>query len=311
MSRLPWHQTAFARFATRRAEGRMPHAWAVTGATGTGPAMLAESMAASLLCLSAPPDGNACGECAGCHLQRSGNHPDLLRVGLLDKKKQIGIDQIRTASARFSTRPQRGGWQILIIDPADAMNGAAQNALLKTLEEPAADTILLLVAHDAGRLLPTIRSRCQKLELPMPSASLSLAWLGEQGIPAAEAGEALALTDAGPLAVLDALREGRLASLKQQLGVLMSLAQGRLSIGEARRQLGEAEPVLLALPSLCALWTRPHDAARWPAWAAFAAGDPVRASRLAQAALDARRQLGSGLSADALLLSWLGVYAGR
>lgn len=309
--RLPWHQAAFARFATRRAEGRLPHAWSVTGAAGTGPATLAESMAASLLCLGVRPDGSACGACAGCHLRGSGNHPDLLRVGLLDKKKQIGIDQIRTASARFSTRPQRGGWQILIIDPADAMNGAAQNALLKTLEEPAADTILLLVAHDAGRLLPTIRSRCQKLELSMPTEALSLAWLGEQGVPAAEAAEALALTDAGPLAVLDALRDGRLATLKQQLGVLMSLAQGRSSIGEARRQLGEAEAVLLGLPSLCALWTRPRAAARWPVWAEVAARDPVRASRLAQAALEARRQLGSGLSADALLLGWLGVYAGR
>jgi len=306
---LPWQRAAFATYAQRRRGGRLPHAWAVTGPTGTGPAELAAAIAASLLCLTPTAGGEACGQCAGCALRLSGNHPDLSRIGVLEKKKQIGIDQIRSASASLSSRPQRGGWQLLIVDPADAMNGAAQNALLKTLEEPASDTVLLLVAHDVGRLLPTIRSRCQRLDLMQPDADTSLAWLGTQGVSAAEAAEALALLDAGPLALLGAIRDGRLATLKQQLDVLLGLTQGRVGIAEARRQLGEPDTALQNLPQLSALWTRPRDAARWPAWAEVAARDPVRASRLAQAAVDARRQLGSGLSADALLVSWLGLLA--
>lgn len=304
---LPWQHEAFAAYAQRRRGGRLPHAWAITGAAGTGPGELAAAIAASLLCLTPTATGEACGTCAGCALRLSGNHPDLSRVGVLEKKKQIGIDQIRVASASLSSRPQRGGWQLLVVEPADAMNGAAQNALLKTLEEPAADTVLLLVAHDVGRLLPTIRSRCQRLDLPRPDPDTSVGWLSGQGVPAAEAAEALALLDAGPLALRDAIRDGRLATLKQQLGVLCGLLEGRLTLVEARRQLGDAEPVLHSLVELSALWTRPRDAARWPAWAGFAARDPVRASRLAQAAVEARRQIGSGLSADALLVSWLGL----
>jgi DNA polymerase-3 subunit delta' len=304
---LPWQHAVFATYAQRRRGGRLPHAWAVTGPTGSGPAELAAAIAASLLCLTPTASGEACGQCAGCALRLSGNHPDLSRVGLLDKKKQIGIDQIRSASASLSSRPQRGGWQVLIVDPADAMNLAAQNALLKTLEEPASDTVLLLVAHDVGRLLPTIRSRCQRLDLTRPDAASSVAWLGTQGVSASEAADAAALLDAGPLALLEAIRDGRLAALKQQLGVLCSLIEGRLTLAEARRQLGDAEPVLHGLADLTALWTRPHDVSRWPAWAELAAREPVRASRLAQAAVEARRQIGSGLSADALLVSWLGL----
>jgi DNA polymerase-3 subunit delta' len=307
---LPWQHASFLSFAQRRQQGRLPHAYALTGANGSGPGELAAAIAASLLCLEPGASGVACGACAGCALRLSGNHPDLSRVGLLDKKKQIGIDQIRSASASLSARPQRGGWQILIVDPADAMNGAAQNALLKTLEEPASDTVLLLVAHDVGRLLPTIRSRCQRLDLPAPDAASSIAWLQTQGIAAAEAADAQALLDAGPLALLQALRDGRLATLKQQLGVLISLIQGRLTLAEARRQLGEVEAALHGLADLGALWTRPRDAARWPVWADVAARDPLRASRLLQAAIDARRQIGTGLSADALLLSWLGQLRG-
>lgn len=304
---LPWQREAFGTFAQRRRGGRLPHAWALTGAAGTGPGELAAAIAASLLCLTPTASGEACGQCAGCALRLSGNHPDLSRVAVPDKKKQIGIDQIRVASASLSSRPQRGGWQLLIVDPADAMNGAAQNALLKTLEEPASDTVLLLVAQDVGRLLPTIRSRCQRLDLPQPDAATSVAWLAGQGVSAAEAAEAVALLDAGPLALRDAIRDGRLAALKQQLGVLGGLIEGRLTLAEARRQLGEAEPALQALAELTALWTRPRDVAHWPVWSQLAARDPVRASRLAQAAVEARRQIGSGLSADALLVSWLGL----
>jgi DNA polymerase-3 subunit delta' len=182
-------------------------------------------MAQSLLC-EAPEQGIACGKCPACGWFRDGNHPDfreLLPESMneedLDadapvdpdarekkKSKEIKIEQIRDIAAFMTLTTHRAGFRVLLVHPAEAMNPAAANALLKTLEEPPPHTVILLVTDRIGRLLATIRSRCQRLVVPFPDEATALQWLTAQRIddaPAAlsQAGgaplDAMAFADAG------------------------------------------------------------------------------------------------------------------
>ena len=142
------------------------------------------------LCTQRGADGRACGACRGCQLRAAGSHPDLVRVtlGLRDDGKlrtEIIIDQIRALSQRLSMSSQFGGAQLALVDPADRMNASAANALLKTLEEPASATVIVLVADDPARLPATIRSRCQRVDVraadPRRSAGLAARAAGRCG----------------------------------------------------------------------------------------------------------------------------------
>jgi DNA polymerase-3 subunit delta' len=133
----------------------------------------------------------------------AGTHPDRLQVMLEARddgklRTEITIDQIRALGQRFSAKPSFGGWQVVTIDPADRMNVAAANALLKTLEEPAANTSLILVADEPARLPATIRSRCQRIELRPPDLGTARAWLTAQGVAPAAADESLLFADGNP-----------------------------------------------------------------------------------------------------------------
>ena len=160
-------------------------------------AQFAQRFVRGLLC-EQPVGGDACGHCRRCLLLAAGTHPDLVELTFGLRKdgtprSEIVVDQIRELSARLAMSSQFGGWQIACIDPADALNPAAANALLKTLEEPAARTLLILLADAPWRLPQTIRSRCQRIEFHLPSAAQALAWLQTAGVPDA----ALALAAAG------------------------------------------------------------------------------------------------------------------
>lgn len=162
---------------------RLPHALLFVGPPGVGKRDLAEALAARLLCRSPRADGEACGECAGCALRLSGNHPDLMRVEPADagadadaepdakgrKSSQIVIDQIREVQEALTVTGHQGSRRVVIVDPAEAMNAFTANALLKLLEEPPAGCVLLLVSSASRRLLPTIRSRCQQWAFARPS----------------------------------------------------------------------------------------------------------------------------------------------
>lgn len=208
---------------------RLPHALLLVGQKGLGKYELAKAFAASLLCESPQTDGQACGHCLACNWYAQGNHPDfrLLQPEALaaeeaeveeGKKKpsqQITIDQIRALDEFFNIGTHRGGLRIILVNPVEAMNRNAANSLLKTLEEPAPDTLFLLVSSDPMRLLPTIRSRCQALAVSQPPAARSLAWLQAAGVSPGE--EWLALAGGSPLLAIELAAEqqgnwlGRLA----------------------------------------------------------------------------------------------------
>jgi len=211
---LPWHRAALSELLARRE--KLPHALLIYGKPGIGKVEFARAMAQSLLCES-PEGGIACGQCHACGWFREGNHPDFrellpeamnedeidadapLDPDAKDKKKskEIKIEQVRAIADFMTLSTHRAGFRVLLVHPAEAMNPAAANALLKTLEEPPPHTAILLVSDRIGRLLATIRSRCQRLMVPAPDEATAIEWLGAQGVAGAET--ALAQAGGAPL----------------------------------------------------------------------------------------------------------------
>jgi DNA polymerase-3 subunit delta' len=200
---LPWQATAVAGLLARRE--RWPHALLITGPQGIGKRVLAEWLARSLLCES-PADGGApCGGCASCRYAAAAQHPDLRIVEPIEidgdeatPVEWIVVERIRALMHWAELTSHRGGAKAALIVPAERMNASAANALLKTLEEPPADTYFLLVSHQPGRLPATIVSRCQRVAAPRPTAAEGRDWLEAHGV--SDAASVLAQAQGAPLA---------------------------------------------------------------------------------------------------------------
>lgn len=175
---MPWHQATWQHLTRLADSGRMPHALLIHGAHGVGKQQLAEALIARTLC--ANPQDQACGHCHSCAMLASGYHPDLLRVSPEEGKRQIRIDPIREVNRFVSQTAQQGGYRVIVISPAEAMNIAAANALLKSLEEPGDKTLFILLSDVPSRMLATIRSRCQQWSLPSVAFDACRSWLIEQ-----------------------------------------------------------------------------------------------------------------------------------
>jgi len=232
-SLYPWQQAPWQQLQQLR--GRLPHAILFHGPEGIGKTAFASHLAQSLLCQSPAEGGHACGQCDPCGWFAQYSHPDFRRVRpeVLEEdgageaeegaeagegkksgksakapSKEIKIDQIRALADFMNVSTHRQGMRIVLLYPAETLNTAAANALLKTLEEPPPDTLFLLVSNNLDRLLPTILSRCRKFALAMPLQEEALAWLGQQGV--ADADVWLAEQGGAPLAAMDAAQgEGR------------------------------------------------------------------------------------------------------
>jgi DNA polymerase-3 subunit delta' len=209
-----WHRDTLKPLL--RQGDRLAHALLVQGAEGIGLAEFAAEWARCLLCEKPAGDGSACGQCMGCNWFDLGNHPDFRLVqpdsfaaedgdaepgegkkSAEKKSDQIRIDQVRALQDFLGIGTHRAGRRVVVLYPADSMNIATQNALLKSLEEPPTATVFLLVTSNAHRLLPTVRSRCQAVTLPSPTPEASAEWLRGQGV--AEPEKALALAGGAPL----------------------------------------------------------------------------------------------------------------
>jgi DNA polymerase-3 subunit delta' len=216
--------------------GRLPHALLIHGAPGIGKRALAEHVARLILCESPASPTDPCGQCGPCRWALAGNHPDLRRVepesmavpaaaeeGARPDKTarpstEIKVDQIRELSDFLNVGSHRGGRRVAIVDPADAMNPHAANSLLKSLEEPSPSVVFLLVSHRPARLLPTIRSRCVAVPVPMPEPAVALRWLTEQGV--AEAELWLAFSGGAPLLALDCAHSEKAQDVARMLDCL-------------------------------------------------------------------------------------------
>jgi len=220
---LPWLSEVWSRLLDRHEA--LPHALLIQGRPGLGKTHLALSFAKRLLCEVAGGAAGPCGTCPSCNWFEQHNHPDfrLVQPDALaaesDREgaargdagegaatsKQIRIDQVRDLQAFLRIGTHRGGMRVALIRPAEAMNAATANSLLKSLEEPPPGTLMLLVSSDPQRLLPTVRSRCQVVPIPTPDRQIASAWLRSQGV--ADADAALGFAAGAPLAALEQMNQ--------------------------------------------------------------------------------------------------------
>jgi DNA polymerase-3 subunit delta' len=225
---LPWHDALRQRLSRAQQAGRLHHALLVSGLAGVGKSAFARHIAHLLFCRNLDSNGNACGTCRGCHLFLTGNHPDLhcLAPAAESKSGEISVDAVREMVEKETLSAQTGGYKVVIATPAEKMNRNAANALLKTLEEPASKTVLILVTAHPAQLLPTIRSRCQHWPIPLPDESMALTWLRQH---AGQADLLLALRLAGgaPLAARQYIQAQCLAQRDAAMDAFLSLGGGK------------------------------------------------------------------------------------
>lgn len=233
----PWNAPIFESLKQRSAQ--LPHALLLHGVRGIGKLALAEAFAQFLLCEADDPARRPCGVCEACRWYAAGNHPDLRRiepealsrhppVELSEGESQatarrgkpsieIKVEQVRALADFLNIGSHRGRLRVALVHPAEDMNVHAANSLLKGLEEPPAGAMFILVSHRPARLLPTIRSRCVAVPVPVPPRASSLPWLASQGVKQAD--RWLAYAGGAPLRALE--HEGRreiLDHLLQSLG---------------------------------------------------------------------------------------------
>jgi DNA polymerase-3 subunit delta' len=224
---FPWQDEVWQILTKNKAS--IGHALLLKGKKGIGKLGFARSLAKFLLCEDLSSESQVCGNCPGCRWFEQAGHPDFYMVepkalselsGEIKEKvgsdnkdkisstklkkkpsKQISVAQIRSLSDVINMSSHRSGYKIVLIHPAEAMNVAAANALLKNLEEPPPQTLFILVTHRLHDLLPTIRSRCRQVAMPVPDFSLAINWLEQQGVKDAQA--SLAAVGYAPLAALE------------------------------------------------------------------------------------------------------------
>lgn len=263
---LPWQEPLWRQVAATRE--RMPHALLLHGARGIGKRHFARMLAQSLLCESPESPGYACGHCAGCLLLAADNHPDLRwLVPALDQpvrdeaegddevavpartvraSRAILIDQVRDVGEFLALAAHRGGRRVLILAPAEALNGPAANALLKLLEEPPAGAIFVAVTDELDAVLPTVRSRCVLLRAPVPRADEALAWLRAAGVNGAE--EKLAEAGGAPVGLEVDVEDSRTLAPDLRERLLALLAKGpRLGPADVVSTVPKDVPIAAAI----------------------------------------------------------------
>ncbi|BBP66311.1 MULTISPECIES: DNA polymerase III subunit delta' [Pseudomonas] len=244
----PWQDGLWQQLAGR---AQHAHAYLLHGPVGIGKRALAERLMASLLC-QRPTASNACGECKSCLLLKAGSHPDNYVLEPEEADKAIKVDQVRDLVSFVVQTSQMGGRKVVLIEPVEAMNINAANALLKSLEEPSGDTVLLLVSHQPSRLLPTIKSRCVQQACPLPSEAMSLQWLA-QALPDntdEERAELLTLAAGSPLAAASLQAQG----VREQRALVVDGVKKLLKQQQSPTQLAEgwnAIPLLLLFDWFC------------------------------------------------------------
>jgi DNA polymerase III subunit delta' len=174
----PWQEQVWQQFVELKQRQRLPHALLLTGVHGLGKNSFTQKMTKSVLCLS-DNNNDACGVCHSCHLFEAGSHPDHIEIKPEETGKQIKIEQIRQLIGKQQLTPTVSKWKTVVISPAYAMNVNANNSLLKLLEEPPQNTLIILVTSKPEQMPITVKSRCQNIHMATPDFNQSMKWISQ------------------------------------------------------------------------------------------------------------------------------------
>jgi DNA polymerase III subunit delta' len=236
----------------------LPAALLLAGPAGVGKAVFAQALAQAALCTARTATHEACGTCHGCRLFLAGAHPDLRLLEALPPEdaaaeaagtastaqtRVIGVERVRDLRDFTEMSSHLGGRKVIVINPADRLHPSAANALLKTLEEPTPGTLFVLVSARPQQLLPTLRSRCFRLDFRVPDGADALDWLRAQGIEDAET--VLAHVGGAPLAAAELARS---SFWRRRQDIARLLASPHATAGELARTIDPEE-----MASFCGL----------------------------------------------------------
>ena len=226
----PWNQTLWQRLEKNIAQGRLPHALMLCGPQGLGKYAFAKALAAKVI--TERPE-----------LIDEGSHPDYFEVLPEDRAHAIKVDQIRLLSQKLNQTAQYNGYQVAIIHPAQNMNVQAANALLKTLEEPPGQVLIVLICDQLGNLPATILSRCQKLDFYYQPSGEAKAWLRSELSEEAEL--YLKLANDAPLRAVELSKENVLEQRDTVLKALIHFSQRKLSVVASAKALADVDKLRL------------------------------------------------------------------
>lgn len=305
---LPWLEPHWQFFLERLRQERMAHAIMIEGPAGSGKNVLAGAMVAKLLCSADLPE--ACGQCRSCQLLKGGGaHPDRFELQPEEDSKTIKVDQIRQLIGSLSLTTSVSDRKVAYIHPADVMTNNAANALLKSLEEPAGDAVIILVSSDTSRLPVTIRSRCQSIVINQPDQQQVLSWLATASdSPAQDLSEALLAAGGSPLRALHYLDSPELDAFRAVTSALAGLLDRPATASLVAARLGELDQgdvwrwlsMCTAEAVKCVLSGQPIP------WLSTATGLQDKALLALQKQADINRRMSaSSVRGDLLLQDWL------
>ncbi len=241
-SSYPWHSAQWHQVMTMVKQQRLPHALLVGGVPGLGKLAFARRLAATLLCQQ-PIETDACRQCKSCQLMAAASHPDFTQLQPEEAGKAIVVNAVRKLQAALANTAQQGGARVVIINGATDLNLNAANALLKQLEEPGDNCYFLLLHQWPKPVSATVTSRCQKLDIAVPTNADAVSWLS-QGMDAETARQVLLLASGAPLHAL-ALFEQKAHEVRRQMLVqLTAILRGQqtsLEVAESWKKLPLAQ----------------------------------------------------------------------
>ncbi len=234
MSIYPWQQSQWNLLQRSIIDDCVPHALLLNGQAGLGKKEFALQLTKALLC----EKKSSCDNCKSCHLLSVGNHPDFYLIEATGEKiKAIKVDQVRELSEKTSKTPAISSRQVVLLQQVDLLNTAASNALLKTLEEPLGDVVLILVSDDHTILLPTILSRCQSVLFQTPEKKIVEQWLREEKIELLDLSLRLHLAAGSPLLAIDDSMSAKITMRQTWLHLLMDLFKHKQTVVQISSQV--------------------------------------------------------------------------
>lgn len=248
----PWQLKNWEMLCLAHHTDRIAHAILFSGAVGIGLEHFVECLVTGLLCEQTTEPLQACGECRSCRLIHSGNHPDLLKIQLEEKKQQIKIDDIKRLIDFNHLKSQYGRYRISVIYSANLMNRNAANALLKILEEPSSQSLIILISYQPTLLPITIRSRCQKINFKPAFDDKTILWVEQFMGPGHDHKQLLTLTKGAPLAIKELLENDALKYQRYLLKDMLEFTsrQDAVKIAEKWSTYGNVKTLLLWLSQL-------------------------------------------------------------